>query len=282
LQSVTILRTLWRRRLAVGGVLVVSVTIGWLLAFQPSFPPKARSYSVGTATASVLVDTPKSQVVEVAPQGSDTLGSRANVLANLMIDGEIKTAIAQHVGLRPNRIVATTLSGGVTDPPPPLTARSYAMSTSVAMTSDMVELPIIRVQTQAPNVGDAIKLANAAVAGLSEYLDAKAVNETVADRRRLRVRPLGTAQGQVAVKGPRPVTGIGIGLVLFLAGCGTILALSALIRGWRAAAALERRSPETDSAPEDAPADAPEDNVFDEHDWSAEPLRSEATNVRAR
>lgn len=212
----------------------------WLLAFKPSFPPQRKSYSVGTATASVLVDTPKSQVIEVAPKGSDTLGSRANVLANLMIDGEIKASIAQQMGLPLRRLIATTQSGGITDPPPPLTRDSYAMSTSVAMTSELVELPIIRVQTQAPNVGQAIKLANAAVAGLSQYLDSKAFVETVPNAHRLRVRALGTAQGETSVKGPQLPMAVMSGLLVFLLGCGAILAFTALASGWRAAAQRER------------------------------------------
>ena len=90
-----------------------------------------RSYTVGVANASVLIDTPKSQVVEVAPKGSDTLGPRANVLANLMVDGEIKNAIAARAGLRaeaaPRRSVATG------DPGRQHAARSsYRLTTGVA------------------------------------------------------------------------------------------------------------------------------------------------------
>ena len=241
MESVTILRDLWRRRTAVCAIGLLALAIGFLLAYRVGFPPERRSYTVGVATASVLVDTPRSQVVEVAPKGSDALASRANVLANLMVDGEIKNAIVQRAGLRPEHVVASAPSAGNLNSPPPLTARSHAYSTSVALTSDMAELPIIRVETQAPDVAQAIKLANAAIDGLGAYLDSKAVDESISDSRRLRVRALGTAQGHAAARGPSRMMALFLTIVLFLVGCALILAMSALVRGWHTAAALEQR-----------------------------------------
>ena len=242
--SVTILRELWRYRISVCAAAILAIFAGWLLAFGPSLPPKSRSYKVGVATASVLVDTPRSQVVEVAPVGSETLGERANVLANLMIDGEIKDVIAQRAGLPPKLLVANATTGGggasAASPPTPLNARSYALTTNAVVASDSADLPIIRVQTQAPDVAGAIKLANAAVTGLSSYLDTKAASETVPPSRRLRVRPLGVAQGHEAPRGPGRIMALGLVIFVFFAGCGVILAISALTRGWRDAVALEQ------------------------------------------
>jgi hypothetical protein len=243
LASVTILRELWRYRISVCAAAFMAITVGWLVAFGASVPPKSRSYKVGVATASVLVDTPRSQVVEVAPEGSETLGERANVLANLMVDGEIKDVIARRAGLAAKQLVATATAGGAastTEPATPLNARSHALTTSAVVASDSADLPIIRVQTQAPDVSQAIKLANAAVTGLSSYLDAKAATETVPAARRLRVRALGVAQGHEAARGPGGMTAGAVIIFLFAAGCGAILALSALIRGWRAAVASEQ------------------------------------------
>jgi capsular polysaccharide biosynthesis protein len=240
-QSVKILRVLWRRRILVVLVAIVALAIGMFTAYRPGPPPERRSYTVGVATASVLLDTPRSQVVEVAPEGSDALASRANVLANLMTDGEIKDTIVRRAGLTPAKVVASSESPDIAAAPPVLTARSIAYSTGVALTSDMAELPIIRVRTQAPDVAQAIKLANAAVQGLTEYLDGKAADEGVSSQRRLRVRALGTAQGHTSTRGPGRMMGVAVSIVVFAMGCGLILALTALIGGWRAAVALERR-----------------------------------------
>src|SRR3954470_17024379 len=150
---VTILRDLWRRRLLVVGVYLIALLAGIAVVYQISFPPKleSRKYDVGVATARILVDTPASQVVDVAPKGSDTLGVRANLLANLMVDGEVKTVIARRAGLRPNQLsgVGDSVTG-----PPTATAkvdpRGYVLSTRVVSTSDGSWLPIIEIETQAP------------------------------------------------------------------------------------------------------------------------------------
>jgi hypothetical protein len=262
-QSVTILRSLWRHRLPVGVVALLAVLIGWTLTYRLSYPPQRRSYEVGVATASILVDTPKSQVVEVNPKGSDGLGARATVLASLMVDGEIRAAIARRVGLPPQRIVASSQGPDAATEVPALDARAYGYTTSVALTSDLTTLPIIRVRSQAPDVQQAIELANNVVAGLGDYLDSKAIDETIADTRRLRVRPLGTAQGHQATRGPSPIIGLLVAIAVFLAGCAMILAITALVRGWRAAAARERDIPDL-GGPVEAIS---EDEMLEQHGW---------------
>jgi hypothetical protein len=239
--SVTILRELWRHRAAVCALALLALAVGWLLAFGATFPPKSRSYTIGVASASVLVDTPKSQVVEVAPKGSETLGSRASVLANLMVDGDVKDAIAHRAGLSSKELVATATAGREPAAGPALNARSHALTTSVVVTSDLADLPIIRVQTQAPDVASAIKLANGAVAGLSSYLDSKAAAQTVSATRRLRVRALGLAQGHEAARGMGRLMSAAVAILVLVAGCAAILGLSALVRGWRSAVASERQ-----------------------------------------
>jgi hypothetical protein len=239
-EIVTILRELWRLRFLVALAALVAIAIGWGVAYQFSFPPKSRSYTVGIATARILVDTPDSQVVEVAPEGSEMLGSRANVLANLMVDGELKAAIAQRAHLAPNKLVAAAESAGGPEAVTPLTRDSYALTTGVVVNTDLAELPIIKVEAQAPDTKRAIELANAAVAGLSDYLDQKASTEKVEAGRRLRVSGLGSAQGHAAARGAGRIMALAAAVFLFAISCAAILGVSALIRGWQLAVALEQ------------------------------------------
>src|SRR4051812_2568501 len=113
MDTVTILRRLWRFRLFVALAALVAIGMGCLVVYRYSPPLKleSRKYEVGVATARILVDTPASQVVDVAPKGSDVLGGRATLLANLMVDGEIKTAIAKKAGLAPAKLVSVSDSG---------------------------------------------------------------------------------------------------------------------------------------------------------------------------
>ena len=238
MQTVTIMRELWRRRLLVGVVAAVAVAVGYLLAFHLSFPPESRSSSVGVATARILVDSPRSQVVDITPKGSATLGSRAIVLANLMVEGEVKEAIARRAGLRPRQIAATSeYSAGATKGPG---SKDYGLTTSVLTNTDQIEIPIIKVDTQAPTPALAAKLANAAAEGLSEYLDSKAAAERVVAAERLRVKTFGAAQGTAASRGPGPLMALAATIFIFLGGCALILVSTALTRAWRRESAAER------------------------------------------
>jgi hypothetical protein len=239
MEFVTILRELWRRRLLVVVVALFALLAGAAVAFKlPSL--ESRKYEVGIATARILVDTPNSQVVEVAPKGSDTLGVRANLIANLMADGVVKTAIAERAGIRPEQLegVAESAPGPPADASPS-PAQSHVLTTRVLATPDGDRLPIIEIEAQAPDAARAAKLADAAVTGLRDYLDSKAATEEVPDAERLRVDGLGTPQARMAVRGPRLIFAILAAIFVFGLGCAAILGFFAVVRGWRAADALE-------------------------------------------
>jgi hypothetical protein len=276
LELIAMLRDLWRFRGFVAVAALVALCIGWITAFRPSFPPEGRHYTVGIATARILVDTPRSQVVEVAPRGSEMLGSRASVLAQLMVDGQLKADIARRAGL-PRAKLSTRTQGapGEELAPTPAGPDAYVLTTGVLLNSDLAQLPIIKAEAQAPNPAQAAMLANAAVEGLSDYLDSKAATEQVPDRQRLSVSGLGPAQAHEVTRGTSAAVTLALTLFAFLAGCGVILATAGLVRGWRQAAETER------SAVDDAAF--PRLVASDPDDHSAEaPTAGSATAVEAR
>jgi hypothetical protein len=280
MEAVTILRELWRRRVLVALVAFAAVLVGFLLAYRVGFPPEPRKYEVGLATARVLVDTPQSQVIRVDPKGSDTLGLRASVLANLMVEGEAKDAIARRAGLKPKKLKAVSASATSVDesgsePQPVSTAFPddpdvHMIRTRVITNPDGEQLPIIETDVQSPDAASATKLANATVTGLTDYLDKRAAaDEDVDERRRLRVSGLGSAQATVAARGPGRAVAAAAAIVIFLAGCAIILLVSALARSWRAAEVSEQAET-IDLAPDDTPS---EDFAFDELSLDLEPVR---------
>lgn len=238
MDTVTILRELWRRRVFVGAIAFAAVFVGLMISYRISLPPESRKYEVGVASARILVDTPNSQVVEVAPTGSETLGGRANLLANLMTEGEVKAAIARGAGLAPKQLLAVAETAAEPQTVPLSAKRN---PTAPLLTTRLVTnptgdpLPIIEIETQAADAPRAARLAVAAVSGLRAYLDSKAAVESVPDARRLRVTGLGAPQARMEVRGPKRVVALAGAIFIFLLGCAAIIGLSALVRNWHAA-----------------------------------------------
>jgi capsular polysaccharide biosynthesis protein len=238
MEFVTILRELWHRRTYVALVALLALLVGAAVAFKlPTL--KSRTYTVGVADARVLVDTPRSQVLEVAPNGSDTLAMRANLIANLMAEGVVKDAIAKRAGLKPDQlegVAQTTTAGGTGDATTPKSfeVEQRVLTTRVIMTLEGDQLPIIDIETQAPTTAEAAKLANASVAGLRDFINSKAASEQVPEAKRLKFTPLGPAQAGELRRGPGVPIAILATLFVFFGGCAVMLVVLALARGWRA------------------------------------------------
>ena len=204
---VTILRDLWRSRRYVVGVCILAVVAGLSVVYKlPGL--ESRRFDVGVASARVLIDTPSSQVVNVAPRGSDTTAARADLLATLMVDGVVKSTIAQNTGLVPSKLIGITQAA--TDPsaagPTPVSVPSgpsaYVLSTQILTNSAGEELPIIALDTQAPTQAQAARLATSAMNGLRDYLNSKAALQRVPDADRLQVNGLGAPQSSTVTRGP--------------------------------------------------------------------------------
>ena len=116
--AVTILQDLWRCRRLVAVFGLVAVLIGGFVAYHPGVPPQSRAHHVGEGHLQILVDTPASQVVEVETEGSSSLGSRASLIANLMVAGEVKQAIAR-AARRPQQLIAISEAAAAPAAPAP-------------------------------------------------------------------------------------------------------------------------------------------------------------------
>jgi hypothetical protein len=253
METVTILRGLWRRRLLVALAFFVALVAGIAVAYRISFPPKleSRSYGVGVATSRIFIDTPSSQVVEVSPKGGDTLGTRAGLIASLMVDGTVKASIARRAGLQPQQFDAISDSAAETSPAVGLpSARSRVLRTKVVTNVAGNELPIIQIEAQAADASAAAKLAEAAVSGLRDYLNSKAALQRVPDAKRLQVDGLGAPQARNVTRGPRKLFALVAAMFVFLGGCGAIVLFSTLARAWRAASESEEDIDSPDLAPD--------------------------------
>ena len=269
--TVRILRGIWRLRRYAPGVCVVALLAGVFATHTMSFPPKSKSYDVGVATAQILVDTPRSQVVgdssSISAAGAQTLGTlgvQANLLAGVMVEGPIKADIAQRAGLKPNQLVGSSAAvsvpsasgSGSTSAASSVSIPSgqnvYALTTQILTDSaGQNALPIIEIDAQAPDEAKAVRLANAAVAGLQDFVNSEAAVEKIPDGERLSIASLGISQAGTQTHGPSQIIGVLVALVVLLLGFASIHWIKAVIRGLRRAS--ERLGLPLEDEPEWAP-----------------------------
>lgn len=249
MSTVSILRRLWRHRILVAVALVLAILAGTAVVYQlPSL--HSRKYDVGIVTAHILVDTPNSQIVQVSPRGTATLGEQTLLLASLMVDGTIKSAIAQKAGLPPSRLVG--VNAAVTEPGasgpapivPPSGRKANVITTQVMTDSAGNNLPIIALQAQAPTSGAAEKLANATLSALRDYLSSRAAAERVSQTNRLQVGELGLNQATTQAMGPSNSLAVIVFVLVFAVECGLIIGIPSLRRAWRAAGQREHEAAE--------------------------------------
>jgi hypothetical protein len=232
MQTVTILRQLWRFRVLTAVIGVVAILAGVLVVYNPS-SLQSRQYQVGVATSRILVDTPDSQVVDVMPKGADALGVRANLLSNLMVDGVVKAQIARRAGISPDSFYGMAESGSGPKPKVPSGRKVVLLKTRLLTQSDGTPLPIIEIEATAPDTARATALADGAVTGLRDYLNTKAAEQKVSDGSRLRVSGLGIAQAHAQTRGPSAALGVVAALLVFCLGSGILLGVAALVRALR-------------------------------------------------
>jgi len=247
MELITILRELWHRRALVIVVAVIALTAGLLFAFQVSLAPpslKSRQYTIGLASAQLLIDTPDSVVADLRPAGADALSARTGLLANVIASDTVRTAIARDAGVPVDRLAIITPSAGTTAAGTLLSTRATQAANGptgylLNIRADPT-LPIIQISAQAPTVRKAAQLAGAATIGLRQYIDDVAATQRIPDRRRFVVTTLGAAKAEAATRGPRLLVALIVAIMTFVVGCAGIVIVSGIARGWRQAAELEQ------------------------------------------
>jgi hypothetical protein len=239
---VTILRELLRLRWFVIGALLLS------LGAAAGLTLKRPSYTVGIASATALVDSPSSQVVDLGggQAGADvgTLTARANLLASLMTSEPLKDEIAKRAGIDPKMLLtpgqqlpgagsasAQVSGAAITESDP----RASILRTSVA-TQQSGQVPVIAVDTRAPDAAGAAKLADTAITVVQSQIKSVAGTQRVPATRRLVVQPLGRATSALETHGPSRVMAAALAILLFGFLSFVIVSLAWFKRAWKATA----------------------------------------------
>ena len=230
MELVGLARVLWRRRRLIALGAVVAIALGIVLGgAQP-----ARS---GFAQTAVLVDTPKSQLIDNAPLGADSLNWRASLISHLAASEPSKERLARRLGIRRNElaVVDPALAQPVIPSSLPKAASQVAGMTAVPYvltvhTRDDT-MPVISIDAVAPDRRAAEELATAAREILKadvpppqpepvvtdEEASSDAFRSDLTQLQPFVVSDVGPVRSKSVVTGVFPVKAAGAALILFIA-----------------------------------------------------------------
>jgi len=246
------LRTLWQQRAGiVASALLALAAALWSVGDITISPPgfQSRSLEVASASTHVLIDTPRSALVDrrqdiASLQG---LADRALLLGNIIAREPVRAFIAARAGIPFNELQIT----------PPLTPRqprapvdsdTQKSASDVLKSNDEYRLsieanptvPLLDIYTQTDDAESAAALANAAVDGLRNYLDELALARKTPDDEQIRLVQLGRARGEVINEGVGIQVAFLTFLLVFAVAAATVVFLTRIRQGWRLAVLTER------------------------------------------
>lgn len=227
MELVGILRSLLRRPILVVIGALAAIAIGVLAG-------GGKTEETGTASARLVMDTARSQLIYQNPSGADTLGWRAILLADLAGSRELRDRIASEVGIRRNELVVVHPELAVPAIPATLPNRAAEVAKVVSekyiLTVRFDEpLPIISLKAEAPDRGAAVSLVEAAAGALKDTGTSGVVTPDVLG---LVVEDVGPVRSKAIVDRPQPLLGVAIAVVLFGFWCAAVALLPHLRGTW--------------------------------------------------
>ena len=253
------LHELWRLRLGVVLALVLGLlAAAWSTNEISLFPPglKPRSLEMSAASTRLLVDSPKSSVLDLSMSTNDIQGStnRALLIANVMASAPVREYIARRAKAPVERLqVASPVTPRF---PRPLATSKKPKTSDIARSPDEYRLsltsnptvPIVDIYAEAPTAEAAQQLANGAVDGMRDYLRDLAAAQRVPAAQQVALEQLGRAKGGVIDEGVSVEVAVLSFLIVFAVSSAAVLFIARVRQGWVAEAAAQRSSRVADPA----------------------------------
>ena len=246
------LSELWRLKAGVAVCLILALTAAlWSLQNISLFPPKltARSLEMATASTHVVVDTPRSTLLDLRQNTYEleALTKRAVLLGNVIANGPVKESIARRAGIPVEALrVETPLT--IRQPRPRVEGGKGKSASDILRSTDQYRLniqanptaPVLDIYAQTPTTRSAEVLANVAVGSLQTYLAKLAQTQSTPETQQIQLIQLGTARGDVINKGVHWQVALVAFFLTFALACASLIFVSRVSRGWRLASLLER------------------------------------------
>jgi hypothetical protein len=214
------------------------VAIGMLAAIAVGvLASRGEAKQTGTASARVVLDTAKSQLIYRDPSGGDTLGWRGVLLAELAGSRPVADRIAKEVGIRRKQLVV--VYPDLAEPVMPATLPSRAAQAARVTSQKYVltvrfddVLPIISLDAQAPDRAAAARLAEAATSALKAVGTSEPVTAQIQG---LVVERVGPVHSKAVIDRPQPLLGVALAVSLFGLWCAGVALVPRLVSAWRSA-----------------------------------------------
>ncbi|HEY0344644.1 MAG TPA: hypothetical protein VGC59_08350 [Solirubrobacteraceae bacterium] len=237
MEFLNVFAVLWRRRIAVALGVPVAALVGLLLVGALPFGPgSGASPGRGVAEARVMLDHHKPILADLSAV-SDTLGTQAALLAEVMAGDDQRNVIAQRAGVPPSELLIHRPQVAQLFAPGLLAQRAGDAvaglpAPSVISVAAASPLPVLTIDVSAPSELTARRIASAARDTLEEVMATRA--PTVG--RSLVVRPLGSVRS-VAMPGSQRSRLIGVAgaLFIFIFWTCSVVVLHGVLRVWRRA-----------------------------------------------
>jgi hypothetical protein len=229
MEIVSILRVLRRHRLLVAAGVALTILVALMMAYQVSFMPPSlasKQRTSGVATARVIIAARTQPAFDLESEITDTLGTRAALLADLLSNDDVRARIARGAGLKPDEVAVLTPVWGppTIDIALPLSATeaaALAYEPYVLSVTSAGKIPIIALRATGPDPVRAAKVANAGIAAIGALIANRSPG-----RPNIVVERLGPAQARAIVTGPKKAIAIATAIVLFAVWCTGIVFLS--------------------------------------------------------
>jgi hypothetical protein len=233
-----------RRMLAVGVVLAAVASIFSVYRLHDG-KLQARGLVYSSATTQVFVDGPSSALGNLA-RTFEPLETRAAVYANFMASPTVVNLIGQKAGIPGDQLYAA----GPVDPSLPRTVQEpTAVERNIELTgetkpyrlnfNDDPNLPTIGIFAQAPTTAEAIRLADASVAALQEYVTGLETSEKTTPTARVIIRQLGEATGGPVDSGIKKSLAVIVFVMVLVLWAVLMLVGRRALAAWRASAVIE-------------------------------------------
>lgn len=246
------MRRLWRLKLGIAISLALATFAAvWSIEKVGLTPPSLspRSLDMATATAHVIVDTPRSTMIDLREDTYDITGltNRAVVLGNIIASTQVEMRIAQRANVPANLLLIQAPLTPQQASPPVNSATSRHVTDILKSTGQYrIEInanptvPMLDIYAQTPTARSAAALANAAVDELKAYLAGIATTQKTPARDQIHLEQLGRATGTVINQGIQLQVAVLAFVLTFLVSCATVVFVARVRAGWHAEALSEQ------------------------------------------